>query len=127
MVFDPLRKKYIRATPEEIVRQLWILYFLEVAHLNGRLLAIERAFKIQGMLRRFDLVVFDKSTHPVLLCEFKGPAIPIRQTTFDQIARYNMQLLVPFSLVSNGTMHYCFQIDEARKGYTWQEKLPFGH
>lgn len=127
LVFDPLRKKYIRTTPEEIVRQLWIHYFLDVIHLNGRLIAIERAFTIHGLIRRFDLVIFDKSTHPILLAEFKGPAIKITQSTFDQIARYNMQLKVPYSLISNGTNHYCFHIDDEKKGFVWQEKLPMNN
>lgn len=125
LVFDPLRKKYIRTTPEEIVRQLWIIYLLEVEKLNSKLIAVERAFKIQSQIRRFDLVVFDKSTHPVLLAEFKGPAINIYQAAFDQIARYNMQLNVPYSLLSNGTKHFCFQIDETKQGFLWQDKLPF--
>lgn len=125
VAWDPLRKKYIRTNPEEMVRQLWILYLLEILKLNRKLIAVERAFTIMGMRRRFDLVIFDASTHPVLLAEFKGPEIPIRQSAFDQIARYNMQLQVPYSLVSNGTMHYCFKIDDERKEFVWQEKLPF--
>ena len=126
LVLDPLRKKYIRTTPEEIVRQLWILYLLEVVKLNERLISVERAFNIHGMRRRFDLVVFDKSTHPILLTEFKSPSVPVSQDTFDQIARYNMQLQVPYSLISNGYSHYCFMIDDEKKSFIWQEKLPFG-
>ena len=79
---------------------------------------------IDGMLRRFDLVIFDKTTHPLLLAEFKGPGIKVHQSAFDQIARYNMQLHVPYSLISNGTQHYCFQIDDEVKGFVWQKELP---
>ena len=125
VVWDPLRKKNIRTTPEEMVRQLWIIYLLDQLNLNRKLIAVERAFQIMGMRRRFDLVIFDPSTHPVLLAEFKGPEVPVRQVAFDQIARYNMQLHVPYSLISNGTMHYCFKIDDDRKEFVWQEKLPF--
>ena len=125
VVWDPLRKKNIRTTPEEMVRQLWIIYLLDKLNLNRKLIAVERAFQIMGMRRRFDLVIFDASTHPVLLAEFKGPEVPVRQVAFDQIARYNMQLHVPYSLISNGTMHYCFKIDDERKEFVWQGKLPF--
>lgn len=125
LVMDPLRKKPVRTTPEEIVRQLWILYFLDVLKLNARLIAVERAFQTNGFSRRFDLVIFDKSTHPVLLTEFKGPGVKISQSTFDQIARYNMKLQVPYSLISNGSNHYCFRIDNEKKGFEWQQKLPF--
>ena len=124
VVFDPLRRKYILTTPEEIVRQLWIIYFLDVALVSKKLMAVERKFQFNGMTRRFDLVIFDKSTHPVLLAEFKGPGIRINQSTFDQIARYNMQLQVPYSLISNGSQHYCFQIDDEKKVFVWQDTIP---
>lgn len=125
-IYDPLRKKHIRATPEEIVRQLWIHYFLEEKKLNGRLIAIERMFKVDGLLRRFDLVIFNNKTEPILLAEFKGPEIKIGQLAFDQISRYNMQLNVPYALLSNGTFHYCFRIDNEAKKFEWLERLPFG-
>ena len=69
LVFDPVRRKYIRATPEEMVRQFWIAYFINISNVNIKFVSIERAFKLNGMLRRFDLVLFDQSTHPVLLAE----------------------------------------------------------
>jgi len=124
LVLDPVRRKFIRATPEEMVRQLWIAYFLNITKVNIKLISVERVFNIQGMLRRFDLVIFDKSTHPVLLAEFKGPGIKIHQSAFDQIGHYNMQLQVPYSLVSNGSQHYCFQIDDVVKRFVWQKELP---
>jgi len=103
---------------------LWIAYFLNVLKINIKLISVERLFIIHGLPRRFDLVIFDKSTHPILLAEFKSPGIKIQQSAFDQISHYNMQLKVPYSLISNGTMHYCFKIDHEAKGYSWQEKLP---
>ncbi len=124
LVLDPVRRKFVRATPEEIVRQMWIAHFINIVMVNIKLISVERVFMIEGMLRRFDLVIFDKSTHPVLLAEFKAPGIKIQQSTFDQIARYNMQLHVPYSLISNGSQHYCFQIDDEKKGFIWQKELP---
>lgn len=123
-VLDPVRKKFVRATPEEVVRQLWLVHFLQNHKVNIKLISVERMFNIDGMLRRFDLVIFDKTTHPLLLAEFKGPGIKVHQSAFDQIARYNMQLHVPYSLISNGSMHYCFQIDDVGKGFIWQKELP---
>lgn len=124
LVFDPLRKKFIVITPEEIVRQLWILYFLEIRKVNKKLIAVERVFKMEGMIRRFDLVIFDKATHLFLLAEFKAPGIKISQATFDQIARYNLQLQVPYALISNGSAHYCFQIDDDKKEFLWRDNIP---
>lgn len=125
VIFDPLRKSYVPSTPEEVVRQLWIIYFLDVAVVSKKLMSVERAFQHNTMTRRFDLVIFDRTAKPLLLAEFKGPEIKIGQSTFDQIARYNMELNVPFSLISNGRDHYCFQIDNEKRRFVWQEKLPF--
>jgi len=124
-VFDSIRKKFLIATPEEIVRQFWINYFTEFLKINPKLIAIERAFDIHGLQKRFDLVIFSKTTQPVLLAEFKAPGVKITQSTFDQIAQYNMALHVPYSLVSNGRVHYCFQIDDERKEFVWLKELPF--
>jgi len=123
-VFDPLRKRYFIATPEEIVRQLWIIYLVEYLKINPKLIAIERAFSINQLNKRFDLVIFSNTTKPVLLAEFKAPGVKITQSSFDQIAQYNMALQVPYSLVSNGMQHFCFQIDDDRKGFVWQKDLP---
>jgi hypothetical protein len=124
VVYDPVRRAYVRSTPEEIVRQLWIRYFLDIQKVNKKLIAVERAFSIQGLKKRFDLVVFDKSTLPLLLAEFKSPGVPVTQITFDQIAVYNMQLQIPYALVSNGMKHHCFQIDDEKRGFVFLEDLP---
>jgi hypothetical protein len=123
-VFDPIRKKFLIATPEEIVRQLWIAYFTEYLKVNPKLIAIERAFSINDLNKRFDLVVFSNTTKPVLLAEFKAPGVKITQSTFDQIAQYNMALHVPYTLVSNGMQHFCFQIDDKQKEFVWLKELP---
>ena len=124
VVFDRVRRKNVRAAPEEIVRQLWIIYFLENLKLNPKLIAVERSFMIQGRQRRFDLVIFDKTAKPVLLAEFKAPEVKVTQLTFDQIGHYNMELQVPFALVSNGSQHYCFVIDDEKRGFEFLTEIP---
>ena len=124
VVFDQVRRKNVRATPEEIVRQLWIIYFIEKLNLNPKLISVERALEVHGMKRRFDLVIFDKSTKPILLAEFKAPSILLNQMVFDQIAQYNMQMQVPLALVSNGSSHYCFRIDDERRGFEFLDEIP---
>ena len=125
MLFDPVRRRNVSVNPEEVVRQLWILYLLDVLHINPKLIAVERSVKINGTKRRFDLMIFDKSTDPILLAEFKAPGVMINQGVFDQIGHYNMALNVPYSLVSNGSQHYCFTVDDEEKGFVFLKELPF--
>ena len=124
IVFDPVRRKKVKVTPEEMVRQLWISYFLQERGLNPKLIAVERAFEAFGRRRRFDLVIFDKTQRPVLLAEFKAPDVNINQSTFDQIAVYNLQLQIPYALVSNGVRHFCFEADDQTTGYKFLTEIP---
>ncbi len=123
-VFDLIRKKFVRATPEEIVRQLWLMYFLEDRSINPKLIAVERSIQIHGMKKRFDVVVFSKNSEPLLLVELKAPQVALQQSAFDQIVQYNMGMKVPYTLISNGEKHYCIQIDHQQKAFTYLNHLP---
>jgi hypothetical protein len=48
--------------------------------------------------------------------------VPITQKTFDQIARYNLQLNVPILMVTNGLQHYFATI--ANEQYQFLQQLP---
>jgi hypothetical protein len=85
---------------------------------------VERGFSLYGLKKRLDLIIFNKAAHPRLLAEFKAPGIRITQSAFDQIAQYNMKWKVPYALLSNGQEHFCFSIDEKKKGFNWEERLP---
>lgn len=123
-VFDPIRKRYIIITPEEWVRQQFIQYLILDKNYPPSLISIEKAIKVLGMLKRFDAVVYDKTGNPAVLIEFKSPDVKITQKTFEQIARYNMQLRVNFLIVSNGMKHYCCKVNYEEKTFTFFEDIP---
>lgn len=70
------------------------------------------------------MVVFNRKGAPSLIAEFKAPEVKITQQTFDQIARYNMQLMVDFLIVSNGLNHYCCRINYMDKTYSFLQEIP---
>lgn len=110
-VFDPIRKKEIVVTPEEILRQL-VLHFLleEIGCPPGRI-GVEKGINFNGMKKRADIIVFDPTGLPWLLVECKSPKVAITQDTFDQTARYNLTLRVPFLAVTNGLVTCCCSMD----------------
>jgi hypothetical protein len=124
LIFDPLRRKYVRLTPEEWVRQNFVQFLVFEKKYSTALISIEAAVKVNNNPQRADLVVFNRSGIPVLVAEFKAPEIKISQQTFDQIARYNMQLKVPFLIVSNGMEHYCCRIDYENNLYVFLSEIP---
>ena len=76
------------------------------------------------MRRRFDLVVYNPDGSIHILVECKGPEQPIRQETFDQIARYNSVLKADYLIVTNGFDHYFFTVDAQEENYSFLEDIP---
>jgi hypothetical protein len=125
LIYDPIRKKYVVLQPEELVRQLLLAYILEESIYPLSRIRVEKAIKVNEMLRRFDIVIYDKSIHPFLIIETKSHAVKLSQETFDQVARYNIPLKAPYLLITNGFNSYCAKIDHENGGYTMVDKLPF--
>lgn len=109
LVWDVLRRKQVVCTPEEWVRQ-------HMVHLlHGPLgyplsqLAAEKAFRINGLQKRFDLLAFYRGT-PVMVVECKAPSVPVTEEVFHQAMRYNLHLQVPLLVVTNGLQHYVLDL-----------------
>ncbi len=123
-IFDVIRKKFVSLTPEEWVRQHWIHYLIHHQKYPRSRIAVEMKIKLNGLTKRCDLVIFDKSGYPYLIVECKAPEVKITQKTFDQIARYNLTLNVKYLLVSNGNKHFCCAIDGVEMKYEFLDALP---
>jgi hypothetical protein len=123
-IFDVVRKKYISLTPEEWVRQNMIAFLVNIKLVPSSLIGVEKQLLLNGLIKRFDIAVFNRSGLPVLLVECKAPSISITEKTFDQAARYNMQLKVNYFVITNGIDHYCCRIDYVNSSYVFIEEIP---
>lgn len=124
LIFDDIRKKYLVCTPEEWVRQNFIRFLIHEKTFPAQLMVIESGLKVNNKQFRTDLLIYGRDGKPLLVVEFKAPNVKISQNTFDQIARYNMQLKVPFLIVSNGIDHYCCKVDFENKSYSFLKQIP---
>ena len=102
-IFDPIRKKYLVLQPEELVRQTCILWMIDQGFSRNRL-QVEKLIKI--------------------LVECKAPDVRIDQSTFDQIASYQMALNAPYLMVSNGISNYLAQMNHEVKQYRFFNEIP---
>ena len=59
-VFDIIRKKWIPFTEEEKVRQYLIHFLVSQKRIPESHLSVERQITVNGLTRRYDLVVFDR-------------------------------------------------------------------
>ncbi|WP_266368189.1 type I restriction enzyme HsdR N-terminal domain-containing protein [Tellurirhabdus rosea] len=110
-IFDVLRKKYVRITPEEWVRQHVVHLLISQYGYPKPLLRAEGGLTLNSLQKRTDVMAFDREGRPFLLVECKAPHIPLTQQVFDQAARYNHVHRAPYLLVTNGMIHYCCRID----------------
>lgn len=123
-IFDDFRKKFVRLTPEEWVRQHFVRYLVQAHHYPAALIALEKELDFNRVHLRADVVVYSRKAEPLLIVECKAPDVPIRQEHFDQIVRYNMQLKVSYLMLTNGLQHYCVHLDLERKNYRFLGEIP---
>ncbi len=123
-IFDVIRKKYVVLTPEEWVRQHVLHYIIEEKNYPASIIAVEKQLFVNGLKKRFDILIFNKKGLPELVIECKSPKIKITQDTFDQIARYNLKLNANYVMVTNGLDHYFCSLDHEKKQYNFLKKLP---
>lgn len=124
-ILDPIRKKQVALTPEEWVRQHVIQYLLIEKKTPKALIGIEVSLTLNELQKRADMVVYSRTNMmPLLLVECKAPHINITQPVFEQIARYNMVLKVPYLMITNGLTHYFCSIDFENQSYTFLTDLP---
>ncbi len=123
-IWDPVRKRYVILTPEELVRQLLIQYLLTSGKTRLTHLSVERQIKVYGQRRRYDLMVHDQRGQPLALIEVKAPDVPLTQKTLDQIARYNMAMDVSWLIVSNGIQTFCYRLDQQKGSARFHPAIP---
>lgn len=110
-VWDNLRNKYVKLTPEEEVRQRFVSLLIKEKNYPRGLMMNEVAITLNGTSKRCDSVLYDRNLTPVMIIEYKAPSVDITKAVFEQIYRYNIVLKVKYLMVSNGIKHYCCRID----------------
>ncbi|TNE54187.1 MAG: type I restriction enzyme HsdR N-terminal domain-containing protein [Bacteroidetes bacterium] len=109
-VWCEIRRKKLRLSPEEWVRQHLIHYLLHHKNYPLGRMASEVQLELNGQKKRCDLLVVDDQGTPYLLVECKAPTIPLDHSTINQTVQYNSQLQVPYLAMTNGVEHYIFHL-----------------
>lgn len=123
-IFDILRKKNVVLTPEEWVRQNYIQFLISEKKYPKSLIAIEKQLKINNLIKRTDILIFDKNGLPSIIVECKSPKVKITQDVFDQIAKYNLKLKAKYLIVTNGIKHFYCQMDHQQMKYDFLKEIP---
>lgn len=137
-IFDPVRKKWVEATPEEIIRQGLIEKMLGELGYPPALLAVEKELSQLPHLRlvekkviprrRADIIAFARNIHPdhvlspLLMIECK--AVPLTPKFAQQVIGYNSVVQAPFLALANGEQVLTGYFDQAAGHYDFASGLP---
>lgn len=103
IIFDELRKQWVRLTPEEWVRQNTLQYLMQNLQYPSTLIAVEKELKLGELKKRFDILVYKQQYQPWLMIECKATEVVLNEAVLQQVLRYNMALPVAYLFITNGT------------------------
>jgi hypothetical protein len=123
-IFDGIRRKFVRNTPEEWVRQNFLRYMIEEKKFPAALISVESEFKLNKLKKRTDIMIHNRNGEVRAIVECKAPEVPVTTEVFNQIIRYNLVFKVPFILITNGLVHYCCKLNLENGQYQFLKEVP---
>ena len=111
-VFCAWRRRWVRLTPEEWVRQQFLHRLVDAYHYPAGRIGVEVAIAVGDAKKRCDAVVYDEQLQPLVLIECKAEHVALTQSTLDQALTYNRQLRVPYLFLHNGQETIVVHLDE---------------
>lgn len=112
-IWDDLRKKWLVLTPEEWVRRNFISYLITNCHYPKSLISQEKELRIGDLKKRYDIVVY-KDAIPWILVECKQADVALSEKVWMQAVRYNMQMHVPYMVITNGNNTQAWKLHRNR-------------
>ncbi|WP_211999708.1 type I restriction enzyme HsdR N-terminal domain-containing protein [Chitinophaga sp. HK235] len=124
LIFDRYRKKYVRLTPEEWVRQNFLNYLVKTLSYPSSLIGIEKEIMLGELKKRFDIVIYNRRMEPWMLVECKEMNVPITQQTLEQVVRYHMVIPATYLVMTNGLHTFCCTYRPAEQRWVFLEEIP---
>ena len=116
VIFDRIRKRYVKLTQEEWVRQNFIMYLIQAGGYPPGLMKVESFFRHNRLEKRIDILIHNRKGEPVMIVECKKPDDEFDEKAFEQIATYNIRFRVPYLVVTNGYRHFACKITDYEQG-----------
>lgn len=106
-IFDMLRKKHLKLTPEEWVRQHFINYLIFHLGYPKNLIRSEASLKFNNLSKRADIIVYAADLlHPLIVVECKAPFVPLTDEVWKQASAYAHTLQPRYVCITNGMEHF---------------------
>ncbi len=121
IIFCIIRKRWFKITPEEWVRQNFLLYLINVLKYPASLIAVEKQLITAEVKKRFDIVVY-KNSVPFIIVECKEMNVPLSENTIKQVLNYNGNIQAQIMAVTNGS--YCAGFEKKGNNFLEIYELP---
>jgi hypothetical protein len=121
VIFCVIRKRWFMITPEEWVRQNFLLYLIEELKYPASLIAVEKQLILSDVKKRFDIVIY-KNSEPYIIVECKEMNVALSESTILQVLNYNTLVQAKILVITNGS--YCKAFEKIENGFIEIELLP---
>ena len=111
LIWDPLRKKRVTATPEERVRQWFIVQLRDAFGVPEHMMRSEVGFRFGAKPWRADILVYDRRGAPLAVVECKRPEVALDARVVEQAMCYNSVLGVRYLFLTNGNLTYLYRLE----------------
>jgi hypothetical protein len=117
--FDPVRRKNLKALPEEKVRQALVRWLASEVGVPASLTGVEYPLSslVPGSRKRADVVAWrpgGTGLAPWLLAECKAPSVRLGESVADQVRGYAAAIRAEHALITNGAETRCFRLEGGR-------------
>jgi hypothetical protein len=109
-IFDEVRRKWVRLTDEEWIRQNFLQYLIKEKQYPASLIGVEKEIKLGELKKRCDIIIY-KENNPWMIVECKEPGIVLDEKVFHQILRYNQSIESVYLIITNGSNNFCWKIE----------------
>ena len=126
-IFDPIRKKWIALTPEEIVRQKTLKFLLQRLKVPAGRIGVERSLSAlgdSGNRKRVDICVFGPNDEILAVIECKAAYIGSGEAPYCQALDYVERLKVPCYFVVDGWDMVGYRYDLDRTQFSRIDGVP---
>lgn len=107
-IWDDVRRKWVRLTPEEWVRQNFIQYLIKQYNYPASLMAVEKEILLEDLRKRCDIVIYQQQK-PWMIVECKEMNVPLNDIVLRQALTYNISIPVPYLVITNGLTAYVYK------------------
>lgn len=122
-IYDEVRKKFVKLTPEEWIRQNFVKFMINDLKYPKSMIIVESIVG-KNAKKRSDIILYNKQLRPFMLVECKNEKIKIDQLGLNQISKYNFEIKANYLVITNGQQHIIFEMDYLNNSIEVKEDFP---